>query len=254
MKLISVDLESPLPHLPAPSVGRQWVLVRLHGQPMGILRLDARAYTAAELAELALERALGPIVHHLAGDSGSTGSTGSTGSKGSSLGSALPWRVCPRRVTAGTLSMTVAVCSRNGAQRLPGCLEALGALDYPRERLELLVVDNAPDDEATARLVRERFPGVRYVCEPRPGLDWARNRAIAEAHGDILLMGDADDSYDWSAIEPFVRKVQEGYDLVMGNRFAGGIRPGAMPRLHRYLGNPVLSTVARMMPLVPVDQ
>jgi hypothetical protein len=59
-------------------------------------------------------------------------------------------------------------------------------------------------------------------------------------------MADADDSYDWSAIAPFVRKVREGYDLVMGNRFRGGIRPGAMPKLHRYVGNPVLSLVARI--------
>ena len=65
-------------------------------------------------------------------------------------------------------------------------------------------------------------------------------------------MGDADDSYDWSAIEPFVRKIQEGYDLVMGNRFAGGIMPGAMPPLHRYLGNPVLSWVARRSFGVPI--
>jgi hypothetical protein len=59
-------------------------------------------------------------------------------------------------------------------------------------------------------------------------------------------MGDADDSYDWAAIGPFVRKVQAGYDLVMGNRFRGGISPGAMPALHRYLGNPVLSAVTRL--------
>jgi hypothetical protein len=59
-------------------------------------------------------------------------------------------------------------------------------------------------------------------------------------------MGDADDSYDWGAIEPFVRKVQEGWDLVVGNRFKGGILPGAMPWLHRYLGNPVLSAFTRL--------
>ncbi|MFW1123157.1 glycosyltransferase, partial [Vibrio parahaemolyticus] len=59
-------------------------------------------------------------------------------------------------------------------------------------------------------------------------------------------MADADDSYDWSNIGPFVRKIQEGYDLVMGNRFRGGIEAGAMPTLHRYLGNPVLSLIARI--------
>ena len=114
--------------------------------------------------------------------------------------------------------MTVAVCSRNGAQRLPGCLESLVALDYPRERLELLVVDNAPDDEATARLVRERFPGVRYVCEPRPGLDWARNRAIVEAHGDILAFTDDDAVVDraWASAIASVFVEEPDADAVTG--------------------------------------
>jgi hypothetical protein len=59
-------------------------------------------------------------------------------------------------------------------------------------------------------------------------------------------MGDGDDSYDWAAIAPFVRKIQEGYELVVGNRFKGGILPGAMPPLHRYLGNPLLSAITRL--------
>jgi hypothetical protein len=59
-------------------------------------------------------------------------------------------------------------------------------------------------------------------------------------------MGDADDSYDFSNLTPFVEKLREGYDLVMGNRFKGGIRPGAMPPLHRYLGNPVLTGLGRL--------
>src|SRR5258708_16755297 len=59
-------------------------------------------------------------------------------------------------------------------------------------------------------------------------------------------MGDADDSYDFGNLEPFVEKLRDGYDLVMGNRFKGGIGPGAMPFLHRYLGNPVLSFLGRL--------
>jgi O-antigen biosynthesis protein len=86
--------------------------------------------------------------------------------------------------------VTVAVCTRDRAAQLAGCLEALAGLDYPA--LDLLVVDNAPRDPATARLVRERYPRVRYVCEPRPGLNWARNRAIAEARGEIIAYTDDD--------------------------------------------------------------
>ena len=59
-------------------------------------------------------------------------------------------------------------------------------------------------------------------------------------------MGDADDSYDFSALDGFVEKLRDGYELVMGNRFRGGIKPGAMPSLHRYLGNPVLSFIGRL--------
>jgi len=108
---------------------------------------------------------------------------------------------------------------------------------------EVVIADNGSEDRsiqiATAM-------GARVVREERRGYGAALQRGIRESRGRIIIMGDADDSYDWSAIEPFVRKVQEGYDLVMGNRFHGGIMPGAMPHLHRYIGNPVLSAVARV--------
>ena len=66
------------------------------------------------------------------------------------------------------------------------------------------------------------------------------------AYGKYVIMGDADDSYDFLHLMPFVEKLREGYDLVMGNRFKGGIAKGAMPPLHRYLGNPVLSFIGRL--------
>src|ERR1035441_9818279 len=69
---------------------------------------------------------------------------------------------------------------------------------------------------------------------------------IVAAQGKYIIMGDADDSYDFTNLMPFVNELRQGADLVMGNRFAGGIAPGAMPPLHKYLGNPVLSFVGRL--------
>jgi hypothetical protein len=75
---------------------------------------------------------------------------------------------------------------------------------------------------------------------------------IEAARGEIVVMGDADDSYDWGTIGLFVDKIRSGFDLVMGNRFQGGIRPGAMSPLHRYVGNPILSLVARIAFHAPI--
>lgn len=85
--------------------------------------------------------------------------------------------------------VTVAVCTRDRPTDLAICLDALLKLDYPN--LDLLVVDNAPTHSLTAQLV-DQYPTVRYVCEPRPGLDWARNRAIAAARGEIIAYTDDD--------------------------------------------------------------
>jgi GT2 family glycosyltransferase len=85
--------------------------------------------------------------------------------------------------------VTVAVCTRDRTADLAGCLEALVQLDYPA--LDLLVIDNAPTSDATRQVV-QRYASVRYVCEPRPGLDWARNRAILEARGEIIAYTDDD--------------------------------------------------------------
>jgi glycosyltransferase involved in cell wall biosynthesis len=108
---------------------------------------------------------------------------------------------------------------------------------------EVVVADNGSTDRSVEIALGL---GARVVHERRKGYGSALLRGIQESTGDIIVMADADESYDWSAIAPLVRKVNEGYDLVMGNRFQGGILPGAMPPLHRYLGNPVLSLIARV--------
>ena len=88
--------------------------------------------------------------------------------------------------------------------------------------------------------------GARVVAVAERGYGAALRAGIAAARGRFVIMGDADDSYDFSDLDAFVAKLRDGCDLVMGNRFAGGIAPGAMPLLHRYLGNPVLSLVGRL--------
>jgi glycosyltransferase involved in cell wall biosynthesis len=187
MKLICVDLEAALPDLPPADRGEQWVLVRLHGQPLGMLYADARGCSSRDLARLILERHGAAIVRHLAAD-----------------GVAAPLSAddfpdlqveCRRAQPSPSTAVTVAVCTRNRAAHLSECLDAIAALDYPADLLDVLVVDNAPDDDST-RAVVARYPPFRYVREPRPGLDWARNRAIIEARGDIVAYTDDDVSVD----------------------------------------------------------
>jgi hypothetical protein len=105
------------------------------------------------------------------------------------------------------------------------------------------VADNGSDD-GSRELARDA--GARVVEAPQRGYGAALAAGIAAARGRYVIMGDADDSYDFSRLEEFVEKLRAGHPLVMGNRFRGGIREGAMPWLHRYLGNPVLSFVGRL--------
>jgi glycosyltransferase involved in cell wall biosynthesis len=109
---------------------------------------------------------------------------------------------------------------------------------------EVVVADNGSTDGSQE--IAEEL-GARVVPVEQPGYGAALTGGIGAARGRWVIMGDADDSYDFSDLEPFVRGLREGYDLVAGNRFKGGIHPGAMPWLHRRLGNPVLSFVGRTL-------
>lgn len=108
---------------------------------------------------------------------------------------------------------------------------------------EVLVADNGSSD-ASRKIAAEL--GARVVVVDEKGYGSALTGGIAAARGKYIVMGDADDSYDFTSIMPFLERLRDGCDLVMGNRFKGGIRPGAMPALHRYLGNPVLTAVGRV--------
>jgi glycosyltransferase involved in cell wall biosynthesis len=107
---------------------------------------------------------------------------------------------------------------------------------------EIVVADNGSTDGSQALA---RAQGARVVDIAERGYGSALRGGIEAAHGTYVIMGDSDDSYDFSALNGFLDRLRKGYDLVMGNRFAGGIAPGAMPTLHRYLGNPVLSAIGR---------
>jgi hypothetical protein len=134
---------------------------------------------------------------------------------------------------------TLALCVRKAQL----CLDRLGVAG------EIVVADNGSVDgsqELAASL------GARIVHVPIRGYGAALQAGIEAARGEFVIMADADDSYDLGGLEPFIAKLRAGYDLVMGNRFAGGIAPGAMPALHRYLGNPVLTAIGRLFFRSPI--
>jgi hypothetical protein len=114
---------------------------------------------------------------------------------------------------------------------------------------EVVVVDNGSVDGSQA--IAEGF-GARVVPISRKGYGSALIGGIEAARGHYIIMGDSDDSYDFSSLDSFVEKLRDGYELVIGNRFKGGIEPGAMPLLHRYLGNPVLTMIGRLFFAAPI--
>ncbi|WP_046755889.1 glycosyltransferase family 2 protein [Kordia jejudonensis] len=108
---------------------------------------------------------------------------------------------------------------------------------------EVVVADNGSTDGSQA--IAEKLQA-RVIPVAEKGYGSALRGGINAALGTYVIMGDADDSYDFEALQPFLEKLREGNDLVMGNRFKGGIKKGAMPFLHKYLGNPVLSFIGRL--------
>lgn len=142
------------------------------------------------------------------------------------------------------LELTILMPCLNEAETLEVCIrKAQGFLERSGIAGEVLISDNGSTDGSQA--IAERL-GARVSHAPRRGYGAALINGIENARGRFIIMGDADDSYDFENLQPFVDRLRDGADLVMGNRFRGGIAPGAMPPLHKYLGNPVLSGIGQL--------
>jgi glycosyltransferase involved in cell wall biosynthesis len=140
--------------------------------------------------------------------------------------------------------ITIVMPCLNESRTLATCIaKAKGWLAQAHVNGEIVIGDNGSTDGSQAIA---RNAGARVVDVPLRGYGAALYYASLNARGRYIVMGDSDDSYDFSSLSPFLAKLREGYDLVMGNRFAGGIKEGAMPWKNRYIGNPILTGIGRM--------
>lgn len=141
------------------------------------------------------------------------------------------------------LELTILMPCLNEAETLATCIrKARSFLTRCSINGEILIADNGSTDGSQS-IARDLE--ARVVDIPTKGYGAALRGGIAAARGLYVIIGDSDESYDFSKLEQFVAKLRQGFDVVMGNRFRGGIAPGAMPPLHRHFGNPTLSFVGR---------
>ena len=139
------------------------------------------------------------------------------------------------------VEVSVVIPCLNEANSLALCVDkAMNAFQAAGLRGEVVVADNGSTD-GSMQIAEEH--GARVVRVAERGYGAALRAGIAGARGPFIIMGDADDSYDFTDVPRFVEKLREGNDIVMGNRFRGGIKPGAMPPLHKYFGNPGLTAL-----------
>ena len=150
----------------------------------------------------------------------------------------------PPLAETDTPELTILMPCLNEAETLDRCIKK-ATLFLSRTGIsgEIVIADNGSVDGS--RVIAESL-GARVVLVANRGYGSALRTGIRAARGRFVIMGDSDDSYDFSLLDAFVEKLRDGSQLVMGNRFKGAILPGAMPPLHRYLGNPVLSAIGRL--------
>lgn len=143
------------------------------------------------------------------------------------------------------IDVSVVMPCLNEEETLGICIEkardTLNALSYQGE---VIIADNGSTDDSVA--IAQNL-GARVVHQQTRGYGAAYLAGFAAAQGQYIVMGDSDDTYDFTDLERFIKPIQNGYDLVIGNRFKGEILPGAMPWARRYIGNPILSGILRML-------
>lgn len=143
------------------------------------------------------------------------------------------------------VEVSVVIPCLNEANSLAFCVDkAVNAFRKAGLSGEVVVADNGSTDRSI-EIAEEH--GARVVRVAERGYGAALRAGITAARGPFIIMGDADDSYDFTDVPRFVKKLREGYDMVMGNRFGGGIKPGAMPLLHKYWGNPGLTALLNLL-------
>lgn len=146
--------------------------------------------------------------------------------------------------------MTVVLPCLNEAETLEGCINEIQKMaDANNIKVEIIVADNGSTDDSLK--IAERYQ-VKIVNVQTRGYGAALHSGILSSSNEFVLMGDSDMSYNFGHAPEFLKALNSGADLVIGNRFSGGIQKGAMPWLHRYVGNPALSVIARILFRIPV--
>jgi glycosyltransferase involved in cell wall biosynthesis len=149
------------------------------------------------------------------------------------------------------ITLSILMPCLNEARTLGTCIaKAKRYLARQNFHGEIIVADNGSTDGSQE--IAESL-GAQVVPVSERGYGNALKAGIKAARGKYVIMGDSDDSYDFESLEGFVEQLEAGYDLVCGNRFAGGIKDGAMPPLHRYFGNPLLTAIGRLLFKSPVN-